>query len=33
MAWMTASPIEVLAGVRGFDVEISFNLAVINDHS
>ena len=29
---MTASPIQVLVGVCGFGVEISFNLAVIEDH-
>ena len=32
MARMTASPIQVLVGVCGFGVEISFNLAVIKDH-
>ena len=32
MTRMTASPIQVLVGVRGFGVEIIFNLAVIKDH-
>ena len=32
LAQMTASLIQVLVGVPGFGVKISFNLAVIKDH-